>query len=109
MHPLVIVSDVHLGHRRCDDVASDLARLVTKHPQHEIVLNGDTFNLSCDPWTQDPAASSAAMLADHPQLAGRTDEARARAREAGVVRGPSEYEGQARRKGVIRPARFRLD
>ena len=67
-HPLVIVSDVHLGHRECRPVACALARLVAQHPGHEIVLDGDTFNLSCDPWDRDPAASSAAMLAAHPCL-----------------------------------------
>jgi len=68
MRPLVIVSDVHLGHRRCDDVADDLARLVASHPDHEIILNGDTFNLSCDPWSADPAVSAPAMIAAHPEL-----------------------------------------
>ena len=68
MRPIVIVSDVHLGHRRCDDVAADLARLSALHPGHEIVLDGDTFNLSCDPKGRDPAASAASMLAAHPVL-----------------------------------------
>jgi UDP-2,3-diacylglucosamine pyrophosphatase LpxH len=68
MRPLVIVSDVHLGHRRCDDVADDLARLVASHPEHEIILNGDTFNLACDPWSTDPAVSAPAMIAAHPEL-----------------------------------------
>ena len=66
--PLVVVSDVHLGHRRCDGVARDLAHLVAGHPGHEIVLNGDTFNLSCDPRDADPGASAAAMIAAHPAL-----------------------------------------
>ena len=69
MRPLnVIVSDVHLGHRQCDAVAADLARLVTMHPSHEIILNGDTFNLACDPWSTDPAVSAPAMIAAHPEL-----------------------------------------
>src|SRR5579864_7987194 len=68
MRPLVIVSDVHLGHRRCDDVADDLARLVVSHPDHEIILNGDTFNLSCDPWSADPAVSARATIAAHAAL-----------------------------------------
>jgi UDP-2,3-diacylglucosamine pyrophosphatase LpxH len=68
MRPLVIVSDVHLGHHRCDAVASDLARLVAMHPGHEIILNGDTFNLACDPPDRHPAASAAAMIAAHPSL-----------------------------------------
>jgi UDP-2,3-diacylglucosamine pyrophosphatase LpxH len=66
--PIVVVSDVHLGHRQCDDVARDLARLVAEHPGHEIILNGDTFNLSCDRRDVDPGASAAAMIAAHPAL-----------------------------------------
>jgi len=68
MRPLVVVSDVHLGHRPCDEVASDLARLVSMHPGHEIVLNGDTFNLSCDAPDVHPGASVVAMIAGHPAL-----------------------------------------
>ena len=68
MRPLVVVSDVHLGHRACSDVAADLARLVTMHPGHEIVLNGDTFNLASDRRGEEPAASVIAALREHPAL-----------------------------------------
>ena len=67
-HPCIVVSDVHLGHRACAEVAADLARLVAAHPGHEIILNGDTFNLSCDPPSRDPAGCAAGMLAAHPGL-----------------------------------------
>lgn len=66
--PVIIVSDVHLGHRRCDDVARDLAGLVADHAGHEFILNGDTFNLSCDRRDVDPGVSAAAMIAAHPAL-----------------------------------------
>lgn len=68
VRPLVVVSDVHLGHRACAEVAADLARLVTAHPGYELVLDGDTFNLSCDPPAADPGTSAAAMLQAHPVL-----------------------------------------
>jgi UDP-2,3-diacylglucosamine pyrophosphatase LpxH len=68
MRPLIVVSDVHLGHHRCDAVAADLARLVVMHPGHEIILNGDTFNLACDPHDRDPGVSAAGMIAAHPSL-----------------------------------------
>ena len=68
MRPLIVVSDVHLGHRSCDDVAADLARLIGMYPDHEIVLNGDTFNLACDAWDRDPAVSASAMIAAQPPL-----------------------------------------
>ena len=48
--------------------AADLARLIGLHPDHEIVLNGDTFNLACDAWGHDPAVSAPAMIAAHPAL-----------------------------------------
>jgi len=68
LRPFVVVSDVHLGHRPCQDVGDDLARLVGEHPGHEIVLNGDTFNLSCDAPSVDPGASAVAMIGAHPRL-----------------------------------------
>jgi hypothetical protein len=68
MQPLVIVSDVHLGHRGCRPAGCALARLVTQHRGCEIVLNGDTFNLACDPWDRDPAGSAVAMLDTQPCL-----------------------------------------
>jgi predicted phosphodiesterase len=66
---LIVLSDVHLGHRPASAaVARDLARLVVEHPDHEIVLNGDTFDLSWDPPDRDPAGSVASMLAPHRTL-----------------------------------------
>jgi hypothetical protein len=66
--PLVVLGDLHLAHGAGFDVSSDLARLVHAHPGHEIVLNGDTFNLSHDPPTRDAAASLAVLLRGHAQL-----------------------------------------
>jgi UDP-2,3-diacylglucosamine pyrophosphatase LpxH len=68
MRALVVLSDVHLGHQGRDAVASDLARLVAAHPGHEVVLNGDIFNLSQDPRGRDPAESTVAMLRAQPSL-----------------------------------------
>ncbi len=68
MRPLVVLSDVHLAHEGREAVAFDLARLVASHPGHEVVLNGDIFNLSCDPRDRDPAESAAAMVAREPRL-----------------------------------------
>jgi UDP-2,3-diacylglucosamine pyrophosphatase LpxH len=66
--PVLIVSDIHLAHEGRDDVAADFARLVASHPGHEILLNGDNFNLSCDPPRRHPAESAASMLARQPRL-----------------------------------------
>jgi predicted phosphodiesterase len=68
MRALVVLSDVHLAHQGRDEVANDLARLVDAHPGHEIVLNGDIFNLSQDPRGRDPAESAAAMIRGKPRL-----------------------------------------
>jgi hypothetical protein len=62
MQPLIVVSDVHLAHSGRNDVSRDLGRLIDAHPGHEIVLNGDIFNLSCDRPHAPPAPSVAAML-----------------------------------------------
>lgn len=66
--PLIVVSDVHLSHRGSEQVAADLARLIVSHPHHEIVLNGDSFSLSCDPRERDPAESATTMLGAHATL-----------------------------------------
>jgi UDP-2,3-diacylglucosamine pyrophosphatase LpxH len=68
MRALVVLSDVHLGHQGREAVASDLARLVSTHPGHEVVLNGDIFNLSQDPRGRDPAESAVSMLRTEPSL-----------------------------------------
>lgn len=66
--PLVVVGDVHLSHGRAHAIARDLARLVTAHAGHEVVLNGDVFNLSVDAPDRDAPESLAAMVAIHPEL-----------------------------------------
>jgi hypothetical protein len=66
--PLVVLGDLHLTCGTRSEVSGDVAQLVRSHPGHEIVLNGDTFNLSHDPPTRDPAASLAALLRSHPRV-----------------------------------------
>jgi UDP-2,3-diacylglucosamine pyrophosphatase LpxH len=66
--PVLLVSDIHLAHQGREEVAADFARLVAAHPGHEIVLNGDNFNLSCDPPNRHPAESAASMIARQPSL-----------------------------------------
>jgi len=66
--PLVVVSDVHLSHGTSRDTAFALGRLVERHPGHEIVLNGDVWNLSLDPPGRDPTESALAMLRPHGAL-----------------------------------------
>lgn len=69
MRPLIVVSDVHLAHGGRDAIAADLARLVALHPGHEMVLNGDIFNLSSDPPGRAPAESAATMVKVQDSLA----------------------------------------
>lgn len=64
-HPLCIVGDVHLARDRRTEVGEALARLVAEHAESEIVLNGDSFDLSIDPPGSDPAASIRAILDAH--------------------------------------------
>jgi UDP-2,3-diacylglucosamine pyrophosphatase LpxH len=68
MRPLVVLSDVHLGHEGREAAATDLARLIVSSHGHEIVLNGDIFNLSCDPRGRNPAESATAMIGREPRL-----------------------------------------
>lgn len=60
--PFVVASDVHLTPSGSQAVAADLARLISEHPGHEIVLGGDIFSLSSDPPSRDPAQSILSIL-----------------------------------------------
>jgi predicted phosphodiesterase len=66
--PAIILSDCHLWHRGSQKTASDLARVIGTHPGHEIIFNGDTFNLSSDAYSRDPAESVTSMVRQHPML-----------------------------------------
>jgi UDP-2,3-diacylglucosamine pyrophosphatase LpxH len=66
--PAVVASDVHLVHGGSDRSAGRLARLLQRHPGHELVLAGDIFNLSLDAASRDPGESAASMLARHTEL-----------------------------------------
>ena len=62
-HPLLIVGDVHLRRTPRPAVDEALAKLVERHPDHEVVLNGDSFDLSTDPPEHPPWESVARILA----------------------------------------------
>jgi predicted phosphodiesterase len=66
--PLAIASDVHLEPRGSEKIAGRLARLITSHAGHEIVLAGDIFNLSVDRPSRDPAESVQSIVASYPEL-----------------------------------------
>lgn len=66
--PIVIASDVHLEHEGSERSAERLARLVTGHPGHEVVLAGDIFNLSLDVPSRDPGESVRDIVAHYPVL-----------------------------------------
>jgi UDP-2,3-diacylglucosamine pyrophosphatase LpxH len=65
--PFVVASDAHLT-PSSPAVAADLARLIARHPGHEIVLGGDMFSLSSDPPGRDPAESVRSTLSAEPSL-----------------------------------------
>ncbi|MCC6899279.1 MAG: hypothetical protein IT377_09915 [Polyangiaceae bacterium] len=65
--PLCIVGDVHLSEASPRSVSEALAGLVEAHSGYEIVLNGDTFDLSSDPADRPAAQSVTHILAAHPE------------------------------------------
>lgn len=67
--PLVIASDVHLQREGSERSASRLASLLASRPGHELVLNGDIFNLSLDRPGRDPGESVRSIVASYPTLA----------------------------------------
>ncbi len=85
--PLVVLSDVHLSHGGPAAPAQALARLVATHPGHEIVLDGDVFDLSVDPPARDPAESVTTLLAPHAELRARLREHVARGDALVIVAG----------------------
>ncbi len=67
--PALILSDTHLSRAHGRGTAEALGALLAAHPDAELVLAGDIFDLSLDPPRTDPAENVAAVLAAHPSLA----------------------------------------
>jgi hypothetical protein len=59
----VIFSDLHLGPTCPLDAEQAAANVIRRHPGTDVMLLGDTFDLSLDPPKSDPAASAARHLA----------------------------------------------
>ncbi len=64
----IILSDLHLGPTCPPDTAVAAARVIRRHPGHEVILLGDTFDLSIDPPKLDPALSVSRHLAANPEF-----------------------------------------
>lgn len=70
MRRLVVLSDLHLGRAAEAAQSRDLSRVIEQHAGDEIVLAGDSFDLSRDPPREPPLASLAQLLAAQPALRG---------------------------------------
>jgi predicted phosphodiesterase len=66
--PLIVVSDLHLDRGPDTVVTRALAQLIETHPAHEIVFNGDVFNLSTEPLRFDPAGVVGDLLRPKTEL-----------------------------------------
>jgi predicted phosphodiesterase len=66
--PLLIASDVHLEATGSARSAGRLAQLLAEHAGHELILNGDIFNLSLDRPSRDPGESAQTTLRSYPRL-----------------------------------------
>jgi len=64
----IILSDLHLGPTCPPDTAAAAARVIRRHPGHEVILLGDTFDLSIDPPELDPALSVSRHLVANPEF-----------------------------------------
>jgi len=64
----IILSDLHLGPTCPPDAADAASSVIRRHPGHETILLGDTFDLSLDPVTLDPALSVSNYLARYPDF-----------------------------------------
>lgn len=65
--PLLVLSDLHLSREPLPDVDRAVARTLREHTGHELVLNGDVFDLSHDPPWVDPAKSVLGLLGGFPE------------------------------------------
>jgi UDP-2,3-diacylglucosamine pyrophosphatase LpxH len=65
VRPVLVVSDVHLGHTSGRAAGDALVALLRTHPEHELVLAGDTLNLSLAPDGRSPADSVREILQAH--------------------------------------------
>lgn len=66
--PLLLLSDTHISRDYGSAVSRDLARLIGRYPDAELVLNGDVIDLSLDSAQTCPRESLALGLAPHPEL-----------------------------------------
>ncbi len=64
----MILSDTHLSRGHGQATASALASLLAEHPEAELVLAGDIFDLSLDPPRTKAEEGLGAVLASHPTL-----------------------------------------
>lgn len=104
--PLCIVGDVHLAEAAREPVGSALAALVANHPEHELVLNGDTFDLSADPPSRAPEESVASILSSHPRVQDALSAHLARGAPLTLVAG--NHDAAIVRPAVIEALRARL-
>ncbi len=68
MRRTLVLADLHLAHEGTLAAGDDLARLVRRHGGDEIVLAGDSFDLSVDPPSRDPLESLLALLRPQREL-----------------------------------------
>jgi UDP-2,3-diacylglucosamine pyrophosphatase LpxH len=61
----IILSDLHLGPTCPKDTEQAAVTVIRRHPGADVLLLGDTLDLSIDPPRNDPAQSAAKHLADH--------------------------------------------
>ena len=61
----IILSDLHLGPTCPEDAEQAAVTVIRRHPGSDVLLLGDTLDLSIDPPRNDPAQSAAKHLADH--------------------------------------------
>lgn len=74
---VLVVSDLHLSRRACRSAAA-LADVLRQHPEHELVVAGDFFDLAFDPPSKDPAESIEEILSCHAELCAVLSERLAR-------------------------------
>ncbi len=65
MKSTLVLSDVHLGDGHGHDAGRALARLLTEHTHKDLILAGDTFDLTLGPKTEATGETLGKILAHH--------------------------------------------
>ena len=98
MRPLLLISDCHLSPYRTDSTADHLAAILDAAPDAELILNGDTWDLSCESTHQAAHTTLRDWLEQTPSLKNALSQRLRRGVPVGLVAG--NHDGELAQSGI---------